>query len=272
MALQSSASINGRSYSRGNAFNARVNFTGKASSDGNRPNSTVIAGTTYTFLYYNPGTSYPYAIGLPGHGNTVRCWVQATVFPYATHRVSYNANGGSGAPGAQTKTHGITLKLSNTVPKRTGYTFMGWSTSNTATIAEYDAGDNLTENKSITLYAVWEIIKYTIIFDASTNGGTGNVTKTVNYGSSIKPLPVATKQYYVFNGWFTSPEGGEMITDDFEFFRNMTLYAQYVIDASIYIRSSGIAKPGFPYVRKNGSWKKGYAQVWDNNKWNQGIG
>lgn len=73
-----------------------------------------------------------------------------------TYTVSYNANGGTGAPASQTKTHGTALTLSNTIPTRTGYTFLGWSTSSTATSATYSAGSNFTTNANTTLYAVWK--------------------------------------------------------------------------------------------------------------------
>lgn len=86
----------------------------------------------------------------------------ATVTLYAvwkanTYSVKYNANGGSGAPAAQTKTYGVTLKLSTTVPTRTNYTFLGWSTSASATSATYAAGANYTANAAVTLYAVWKL-------------------------------------------------------------------------------------------------------------------
>ena len=47
----------------------------------------------------------------------------------ASYKVTYNANGGSGAPSAQTKYYGTTLKLSTTKPTRNGYNFKGWGTS-----------------------------------------------------------------------------------------------------------------------------------------------
>ena len=53
----------------------------------------------------------------------------------------------------------ITTTLSSTIPTRTGYTFKGWSTSNTATTAQYQPNSTITlqeANKDITLYAVWE--------------------------------------------------------------------------------------------------------------------
>jgi hypothetical protein len=45
-----------------------------------------------------------------------------------TYTVTYNANGGTGAPAAQTKTKDVPLTLSNVTPTRTGYTFGYWST------------------------------------------------------------------------------------------------------------------------------------------------
>ena len=73
-----------------------------------------------------------------------------------TYTVSYNANGGTGAPASQTKTYGVNLTLSSTVPTRAGYTFKGWAKSSTGAVA-YPAGGTYSDNSAITLYAVWEI-------------------------------------------------------------------------------------------------------------------
>jgi len=78
------------------------------------------------------------------------------VWEVSKYTIAYDANGGTDAPGAQIKTHGVGLALSNTIPLRGDYTFLGWSTSPNATIAEYSAGGLYTENAAITLYAVWE--------------------------------------------------------------------------------------------------------------------
>lgn len=74
-----------------------------------------------------------------------------------TYSVKFDANGGTGAPSAQTKTYGVNLKLSTTKPTRTNYNFLGWSTSKTATSATYFAGGNYAVNSGTTLYAVWEL-------------------------------------------------------------------------------------------------------------------
>lgn len=74
-----------------------------------------------------------------------------------TYTVKYNANGGSGAPGQQTKTYGVTLTLSSTKPTRTNYTFKGWGTSSGSTTVAYAAGGSYTANASVTLYAIWQL-------------------------------------------------------------------------------------------------------------------
>lgn len=142
--------------------------------------------------------------------------------------VSYNANGGSGAPASHTKTYGSNLTLSSTKPTRTGHTFLGWSTSSTATSATYQPGGTYTSNSGATLYAVWKINTYTVSYNA--NGGSGapgNQTKT--YGSNLtlsstKP----TRTNYNFKGWSkdksdTSPtySAGGVYTEDVA----VTLYA-----------------------------------------------
>ena len=73
-----------------------------------------------------------------------------------TYTVSYDANGGTGAPDAQTKTHDVALTLSTTVPTRDSYTFLGWAANETATAAQYQPGGSYTDNTSVLLYAVWE--------------------------------------------------------------------------------------------------------------------
>jgi Listeria-Bacteroides repeat domain (List_Bact_rpt). len=73
----------------------------------------------------------------------------------ASHTVSYNANGGSGAPGNQTKWYGSILTLSSTTPTRDGYSFLGWATSSSGSVA-YSPGGSYGADADVTLYAVWQ--------------------------------------------------------------------------------------------------------------------
>lgn len=73
-----------------------------------------------------------------------------------TYTVSYNANGGTGAPANQTKTYNVTLKLSSIKPTRTDYNFISWNEKADGTSTPHGAGTNYTTNKAVTLYAIWE--------------------------------------------------------------------------------------------------------------------
>lgn len=100
------------------------------------------------------GTKYYNAGGTCGKNENLTLYA---VWEANTYAIKYNANGGSGAPSNQTKTYGVTLKLSTTKPTRTNYNFLGWATSASATTATYSAGGNYTANAAVTLYAVWEL-------------------------------------------------------------------------------------------------------------------
>lgn len=98
-----------------------------------------------------------------------------------SYTVSYNANGGIGAPDSQTKYHNTTLTLSSTKPTQEGYTFLGWATSSTAIRAAYQPGGAYADNSSITLYAVWEI-------------GCEGDNHSYHYTATTKPTATTTGQ------------------------------------------------------------------------------
>lgn len=81
---------------------------------------------------------------------------QNWMFVPAEYSVSYNMNGGSGNIPAQIKYYKNNLTLSSVVPTRSGYDFLGWSSKQNATSAEYKAGGTFTNDANTTLYAVWK--------------------------------------------------------------------------------------------------------------------
>lgn len=167
-------------------------FTGTYSISGNGSATKTIS---VTFRNFNTDN---------GDSATKSVSFTVTVPAWTSYAIKYNANGGTGAPGGQTKWKDQTLKLSTTKPTRTGYSFLGWSTSSTATSATYAAGGNYTANAAATLYAVWKANTYTVTYNA--NGGTGApASQTKTYGvtltlSGTKP----TRTNYTFKGWGTS--------------------------------------------------------------------
>ena len=100
------------------------------------------------------GETYNNYYGPYGEANDVRCdqWIGAKW----SYTVSYDANGGSGAPSSQTKWHGESLTLSSSIPTRSNYEFLGWSTSKNGSV-EYASGAKFDTNSNITLYAIWKL-------------------------------------------------------------------------------------------------------------------
>lgn len=142
--------------------------------------------------------------GVDRVGGTMYATASYSIPKLASYTVSFNANGGSGAPGSQTKWYGKTLTLSSTKPSRTGYSFLGWSTSSTATSATYAAGSSYTANASDVLYAVWKANTYTVKYNA--NGGSGApASQTKTYGKTLTLSSTKPKRTnYTFKGWATS--------------------------------------------------------------------
>ena len=181
-----------KAFSNTAASSGSGSFTGTYSISGNGAATKTI---TVTFRNFNNDN---------GDSATKTVSFNVSVPAWTSYKVTYNANGGSGAPGSQTKWKDQTLTLSSTKPTRNGYSFLGWSTSSSATSAAYSAGGSYTANAAATLYAVWKANTYTVKYNA--NGGSGapgNQTKT--YGktlvlSSTKP----TRTNYNFKGWATS--------------------------------------------------------------------
>lgn len=79
--------------------------------------------------------------------------------------ITYDANGGVGAPDAQTKHAADSVKLSNTRPTMTGYNFVGWSTVQGADTVEYAPGSVYAGDSDLVLYAVWREMSV-VCFDA----------------------------------------------------------------------------------------------------------
>lgn len=152
-----------------------------------------------------------------------------------SYKVTYNANGGSGAPSSQTKWHGTTLKLSSSKPTRSGYSFMGWATSSGGTAA-YQPGGNYTANASVTLYAVWGVASYTITYNA--NGGTGapnSQTKTHGQTVTLSGI-VPTRERYSFLGWGISKSSTTVSYapgSTYSANASITLYAIWVSDYTL---------------------------------------
>ena len=112
---------------------------------------TVSVSNVDTFVYADDPTSGSYV-------DTGSSSVSLYTVPKKSYTVSYNANGGSGAPSSQTKVHGTSITLRSSTPTRDGYSFAEWNTKSNGSGTGYDPDDTFSTNANTTLYAQWTAI------------------------------------------------------------------------------------------------------------------
>lgn len=202
--------------------------------------STKPTRTGYTFDSWNTkadGTGTKYAAGASIGTRTSNLTLYAQ-WKIITYTVSYNANGGTGAPSSQTKTYGKTLTLSSTKPTKanttpspasytvtykinytggtdpaaataartTKYTFSKWKATD-GTL--YNSGGSYTKNEDTTMTAQW-----------SSSTTTAAVT-----------LPTRARTGYTFKGWATSSTATSGLTGSYTPTGDVTLYAVWAINS-----------------------------------------
>ena len=108
-----------------------------------------------------------------------------------TYTLHYDANGGSGAPPSQSVTSSefhVWVPISEIIPTRDGYTFMGWANTRTGKPI-YGGNGGYTEclvvhgyDMSTTIYAIWEVHNHS--WGEWTSNGNGTHKRTCNTDSS----------------------------------------------------------------------------------------
>ena len=108
-----------------------------------------------------------------------------------TYTLHYDANGGSGAPPSQSVTSSefhVWVPISEIIPTRDGYTFMGWANSRTGKPI-YGGNGGYTSclvvhgyDMSTTIYAIWEVHNHS--WGEWTSNGNGTHTRTCTTDSS----------------------------------------------------------------------------------------
>lgn len=157
-------------WKKASAMTYRVSFDRNGGSGTAPSPMTVTTGTTVTVPkcstinregYYFMGWSVTRGGAVAyKSGDTFK--VTANVVLYAvwqprTNTITFKANGGSGTLPATIKVKtGKTATIGKSSMSRTGYWFLGWSTSKTATSAQYKTGSEISVTKDTTLYAVWK--------------------------------------------------------------------------------------------------------------------
>ena len=169
--------------------------------------------TGYTLKGFNSqadGNGTGYTLGqnvkdlTPVYNGNVTLYAMWEANPYTA---VFDGNGGTGG-GSITK--GYEQKL-GTLPtaEKMGYQFLGWFT-------EKVGGTQITEDSLMplngaTYYAHWKIMSYPIVWES--HGGSPVESWKRDYETELGTLPETKRTGYIFDGWYTSKEGGEKISE-----------------------------------------------------------
>lgn len=159
-------------------------------------------GHTITITAVKPGITFYSLKIIDPEGNVLtekRIMIKVSPDVY---KVTYYANGGSGAPMEQEKKYGVNLTLSSTVPLRNGYVFTGWNTKEDGSGKKYSPGDIYSENEKLNLYAQWKANTYTLTYDG--NGYSSYSSKVENVVTTTIKTNMPNRFGYTFLGWSTN--------------------------------------------------------------------
>jgi uncharacterized repeat protein (TIGR02543 family) len=138
-------------------------------------------------------------------------------------------------------TAGSAQALSNNSFTRTGYTFVGWATSNGGTV-QYANGASFTTAVATDLYAVWSLNTVTVTFNG--NGGSGSIANQVfDYGVAQNLTANSfTKVGYTFQGWSLTANGSSYATNSqsVTLTGNTTLYAIWTANTNSVVFHAGL--------------------------------
>jgi uncharacterized repeat protein (TIGR02543 family) len=116
------------------------------------------------------------------------------------------SNNAGGSMSAQTFTYDVEQPLSSNEFSNPGYRFIGWGTAPNSEVI-YKDGErvkNLLTEGSITLYAQWELINYTIsytLFSGAT-GANNPTSYTIETFDIVLEAPTGIHDGYQFLGWY----------------------------------------------------------------------
>lgn len=196
---------------------------------GSGPASLPASGPSrqeYNFMGWatSPTATSPVASSFAPSGNILlhAVWVSSV------YRLTFNS--GLGFSDSSTATVTIGQSITLPVATRANYTLQGWSTSPTGGNT-VQAGASFTPTTDSTLYAQWALQIFTVTYNG--NGGTAaKSSDTMSYGSQTPiVLPTATRQSYVFNGWYSAESGGYLLGEagaNFSATNSITAYARWV--------------------------------------------
>ena len=282
-----SKSSSASSYASSSNLYGSATITVKSSSQTTTVNLTkpIAKGATF-YIWLIGSSSTAVSIFAQQYASTGKAVPGGTTV--ATYTVSYNANGGTGAPSSQTKYNGYSLTLSTTKPTKatttstsnftitgnanggdanktatatkstpTTYAFKNWNTKSGGTGTSYASGASYTGNAALSLYA-----QYT--------GTTGATTYSNN---TLAALGTPTRSGYSFVGWGSSASATTPLASTTSYTSATTVYAIWKADGGVTIfDADGNPRTAIPYVYHNDEWCAAIPYVYHNDDWRTSTG
>ena len=231
------AQIITKSTSDTHTLTATATSTLPVSYQSNSPSVCTISGTTVTFLIggtcsitASQGGNYQF---YPAEPVTVNFLVTAP-----TRTLTFDNNTGAGTMTTQSANTPTSIKL-NTFTK-TGFTFIGWSTTSGSSSVTYIDGQEYNFSADLTLYAQWSANTYTITYKAGTGGSGSDVLQNFTFGDNPNLHTNTTTGFTnvgkVATGWNEAANGSGSawaFSAPYTTAANLTLYAQWAIQYTV---------------------------------------
>ncbi len=219
-------------YAKWEKAQYNVVFNGNGATQGEMPEQTMIYDesaalntnayerTGYVFAGWKDENGNSYTDGAEvlnltsEHQGKFNLYAQWTPNQYS---VAFDGNTGLGGLGMTNAQYDTPFNLPANYFIKTGYTFVGWSTSpdGEAIYTDKEEVSNLTSdvNGSVTLYAIWKANTFTVKFDKNTAEGEMADVPVVYDSEVALPECGFTKTGYTFIGWSLTPDGEVILTD-----------------------------------------------------------
>ena len=226
--------------------NRTLTFNSNGGSAGNIVYDAIPGQTISSPSSAGTRTGYTYAgwSGVPARMPNANSTYYAQWNPI-TYTVAYNGNGHTGGSTASSShTYDAAKNLTNNGFTKTGYNFAGWNTAAGGTGTSYSNGQSVTnlantQGATVTLYAQWTPITYTVAYNGNGNTGGSTASSSHTYNSA-KNLTANgfTRTGYTFAGWNTAANGSGTSYTNGQSVTNLTttqgatvtLYAQWNVN------------------------------------------
>lgn len=195
--------------------------------------STTPTRTGFDFVSYNTSPDGSGKKYMPSDTYSVdESVVLYVIWDRNKYPVNYNSNGGTGSVPSTYKYYDIPLAVESNVPVKTGCDFVEWNTKADGSGTGYPVGSYYSGNNAVTLYAIWDVAKYKITYNANGGPKAPNQQTKIYQQSITLDSTVPLRTGYDFVNWNTKADGtgktynpGDVYNTD----AHLTLYAQWNI-------------------------------------------